>query len=218
MIITVDGPAGAGKSTVSKRLAERLGYLYLDTGAIYRAIAYQADREGLAEAEEDILRDLCARTIISLKTIKGKVKTSVNGIDVTDAIRMPEISMLASRMSALPVVRAGLLFLQRKMAQRGGIVAEGRDMGTVVFPKADIKFFLDADVDERVRRRCAELTQMGFGSSYHEVREDMIKRDAQDRERSVSPLRPAPDAILIDSTKVGIEEVLNLMMHHVGER
>jgi cytidylate kinase len=218
MIITIDGPAGAGKSTVSKRLAERLGYDYLDTGAIYRAIAYRADQEGLTDATDDQLRDLCARTIIDSKTSERKIKTFANGVDITDAIRTPEISMLASRMSALPAIRAGLLILQRRMAQQGGIVAEGRDMGTVVFPQADVKFFLDAEVDERVRRRFAELVQMGLGNSWDAVREDMLKRDRQDREREIAPLRPAPDAICIDSTQLDVEGVIKLMMQHIRDR
>ncbi len=214
-IIVVDGPAGAGKSTVSIRLAERLSYRYLDTGALYRAIAYQADREGASG--EEALRILCKKTRIDLATENGKTRVFIDGTDATEEIRTPRISMLASRISALPAVRSGLLALQRKMAEGGGVVAEGRDMGTVVFPQADVKFFLKASLDERARRRYLELQEKGLEVSFEQVRQEIIVRDRQDCERDVAPLRPAEDAIVIDSTDAGIEETVDRMMARVEE-
>lgn len=218
MIITVDGPAGAGKSTVSRLLAERLSYRYLDTGALYRSIAYAAEKEGISGEADEILRALCERTTIEMVSEAMNIRVFVNGADATQDIRTPGISLLASRMSANPAVRAGLLGLQRKMAAEGGIVAEGRDMGTVVFPDAEVKFFLEADVDERARRRFSELKQKGFEISRDAVREEIIIRDRQDRERSVAPLRPAEDAVIIDSTGLGIEDVVDRMARFVEER
>ncbi len=211
LVITVDGPAGAGKSTVSRILAKKLSYIYLDTGALYRAIAYQADREGLADAEESRLRELCEKTRIEFRPGKS-IRVIVNDVDVTDEIRAPEIGLLASSLSARAVVRKSLLFKQREIAGKGGVVAEGRDMGTVVFPWADVKFYLDASVEERAKRRCRELIGKGYAAIYDEVVQEISRRDRQDREREIAPLRPAEDAIIIDSTTEGIQEIVNKMM------
>lgn len=214
LTITVDGPAGAGKSTVSKRLADRLSYTYVDTGALYRVVAFLAEREGLTERDTERLRFLCENS--DIRFTKGRVSSVLaDGVDVTEEIRTPRISMLASKLSALPAVRAGLLSVQRNMAKKGGVVAEGRDMGTVVFPQADLKFFLDAAVDERARRRFEELRRNGFTASFEEVRRQIVERDDQDRSRDLSPLKPADDAVIIDSTACSVEEVVERMMGYV---
>jgi len=212
IIITIDGPAGGGNSTISRMLAETLSYIYLDTGALYRAIAYQVDKEGLSEEEDDKIRELCGRTNLILKSQRGKVMVYVNGRDVTEDIRAPKISMLSSRISAFPFVRKHLLKLQRELARNGAIVGEGRDMGSVVLRNADIKFFLDASVEERARRRCAELLGRGFAADFAEVKMEIVLRDRQDSQREIAPLRAAKDAIIIDSTNNGVMDVVNRMM------
>ncbi len=211
-VITVDGPAGAGKSTVSRRLAEKLSYRYLDTGALYRAVAYQADQEGLSSEREEDIAGLCERIRIDLEVKNGEIEIYVNRHHVTGAIRAPKISMLASRISALPTVRRSLLSLQRNLARQGGVVAEGRDMGTVVFPEADVKFYLDATIEERAKRRYAELLAKGYDSDLEGVQREIIERDEQDREREVAPLRPAKDAVVIDSTTDNVERVVARML------
>lgn len=211
-MVTVDGPAGSGKSTVSRMLARRLGYVYLDTGALYRALALKISRSGLAADDRAGIAALCAKTGISLDGLEGGTRILLDGRDVTGLIRTPEISMLASTVSALPEVRQRLLDVQREAARCGGVVAEGRDMGTVVFPGADVKFFLTAGPEERSRRRWLELKQRGHEVSLDEVLRDVVLRDRQDTEREVAPLRPSADGILVDSTGKGIEDVVEEML------
>ena len=216
LVITIDGPAGAGKSTVSQALAVRLSYLYLDTGAIYRAIAYKVMQSGILPDDDHQLSGLIANTDISLKKESHRLSIYLDGEDITEKIRTEGISMLASTLSARPCVREALLQVQRKAGAKGGIVAEGRDMGTVVFPDADYKFYLDADVAERARRRYEEIAAKSGGGDYHRVEEDLIIRDKQDRERAIAPLKPAENAVLIDSTNMSIQEVLDRMVSLIG--
>lgn len=214
LLITIDGPAGAGKTTVSRLLAARLGYRHIDTGALYRAVALAARERGIAPEDDEGLGRLLAglRIDFSPAPAEGRARVTVDGRDVTEAIRTPEISLLSSAVSARPVVRAGLLALQRALGRGGGAVFEGRDMGTVVFPEADLKFFLTADEEARARRRFAELGGEAAGISFGEVLADLRRRDRQDAERALAPLRAAEDAIRIDSTGLSLEEVVATLL------
>ena len=197
-IIAVDGPAGAGKSTVSKIVASKLGYTYIDTGAMYRAVALKSSRstEDLADIVEDINIELDDRARVFL-----------DGADVTKEIRTPEISKLASDVSKFPFVRKKLTELQRKMAERGSVIMDGRDIGTQVLPNADLKIFLTASLEERARRRFEELQVKGQAADLIAVKKEIALRDKQDSEREIAPLKKAVDAILIDSTNLTIDEV-----------
>jgi cytidylate kinase len=217
-VVTVDGPAGSGKSTVSRLLARRLSYVYLDTGALYRALALKISLAGLATADRVGIAALCSATDVALGECEGATRILLDGRDVTELIRTPEISMLASTVSALPEVRQRLLAVQREAALSGGIVAEGRDMGTVVFPGADVKFFLTAGPEERSRRRWLELRERGHEVSLDEVLRDVLRRDRQDSERAIAPLRPSDDGVLVDSTGKTIDEVVEEMLGAVRRK
>jgi CMP/dCMP kinase len=210
-VVTIDGPAGAGKSTISRKLAEHLGFIYLDTGALYRAVAYSLTRKRYSGNEKDLV-GMCRNMNVELKNMAGQFQIFVDAMDVTGKIRTEEIGILASKVSAIPAVREALLSIQRDTAADGGIVAEGRDMGTVVFPEAEIKFFLDASVPERANRRYLELIEKGELTSLQEVECDLISRDRQDRERAVAPLRIPRDATIIDSTDKTIPQVIDIML------
>ena len=213
LVITVDGPAGSGKSTVSRLLAERLSCSYLDTGALYRAVALKALREGIDADDTSGLEALCGRTRVTLRGGPGgATRVLVDDEDVTLLIRAPEVSMLASQVSAVAAVRRALLPIQREAAATGGIVAEGRDMGTVVFPDAPFKFFLTASIEERSRRRYLELVEKDPGISVDDVREDAARRDRRDSDRPVAPLRVAEGAIVIDSTNLSVSKVVEKML------
>jgi cytidylate kinase len=217
-VITIDGPAGSGKSTVSMMLAERLSYSYLDTGALYRAVAYRASKSAIQPDDEEGLRNLCNRIRVDVRNQKGNLKVFVDDEDVSSVIRSPKVSMMASRVSAVPAVRQALLLLQRKTGEKGGIVAEGRDMGTVVFPGADFKFYLTASVEARSRRRYLELVEKGETVSLEDVQKDVIRRDRQDTDREMAPLRPSEGAIFIDSTNLGVSEVIEKMVEMIEKR
>ncbi len=216
LIVTVDGPAGSGKSTVSKILAKRLSYLYLDTGALYRAVAYLIDREGTSGNDEQVIHDLLKSTDISLQKSGEGLQVYVNGEDVTGHLRTEEIGLMASKISALPLIREILLPIQRKAGAKGGIVAEGRDMGTIVFPNAEVKFFLDASESERIQRRFMELSSRGVRIPYGNIARDMGQRDHQDREREVAPLRPHEEAVIIDTSGMTIAEVVEAMLEIIN--
>ncbi|HOK06787.1 MAG TPA: (d)CMP kinase [Syntrophales bacterium] len=211
-LITIDGPAGVGKSTVSRELARRLSYLYLDTGALYRAVAWAILKARVNPAETAALERFLRGISISLGKGEAGLGVFVDGYEVSWELRTEEVGMTASVISAYPTVREALLDIQRDFAKEGGVVAEGRDMGTVVFPDAEIKFFLDADLDERIRRRYEELRQRGEEADYEALREAMVKRDRQDRERPIAPLRPPADAVVVDATVLDAAGVVSLMM------
>ena len=207
MIIAIDGPSGAGKSTLAKRLAKELQFIYLDTGAMYRALALKVLRQGVDLADDARLEELIAETEIDLQESHGKLEVLLDGEEVAAQIRTPEVSQMASKVSALRVVRSRMLELQRMMGKRGSVVAEGRDIGTVIFPEAEVKVFLDASVGERARRRYDELKAAGRVVDLDETRREIEERDKRDSERDVAPLRKADDALTIDSSSVNADEV-----------
>jgi cytidylate kinase len=227
ILITIDGPAGAGKTTVSRSLAKRLGYRYIDTGALYRGVAFEAKSKGLSHDDDVGLENLCVSLDLKFVFAEDLLRQCAstarelhlfsNNKDITDQIRNPEISMFASAVSARPVVRRYLLDLQRDMASGKGVVFEGRDMGTVVFPGADIKFFLDASRKTRALRRYKELSSK-TSLTIEEIEQDINCRDENDRTRSLAPLKPADDAIIIDSTDLSADEVVELMLSHIAEK
>jgi CMP/dCMP kinase len=220
LIVAIDGPAGAGKSTVSKLLARRLGLSFVDTGALYRTVALSARRQGIATEDDAGLAGLLGRIRISFRATGEENRVFLDGEDVSAEIRTPEISLLASAVSARRVVREGLLGLQRRLALEApvGAVLEGRDIGTVVFPDADLKFFLEASPDVRARRRYEELFQKGSESTLDAVLADQIKRDRDDSSRAVAPLKAAEDAIRVDSSGLPLSEVVQRLERLIRER
>lgn len=211
-IITIDGPAGAGKSTVSKILAERLGYFYLDTGAMYRAVAVRVQEERIDPEDDQALARLCQGLSISFRKKGRQQRIYCQGRDFTQSIREPEIGLLSSKVSTRRPVRQAMVLLQRKLGEKGKVVAEGRDMGTVVFPWAEFKFFLDAKPEERARRRYREFLEKGVSVTQGDVQKEMEERDRQDSTRALSPLRPAEGALQLDSTRLTPEEVVEQML------
>jgi cytidylate kinase len=214
LLITIDGPAGAGKTTVSRALAARLGYRYIDTGALYRGVALAVKTQGINPQSDADLKQLCERLKLAFVVNEAGLRLISNGQDISDRIRTPEITMLASAVSARPVVREYLSELQRDMGSEKAAVFEGRDMGTVIFPAADVKFFLDASTSKRAERRFDELKSTN-GQSLDEVERDIQQRDQNDSTREVAPLKPARDAIIIDSTDLTVEQVVELMLSHI---
>ncbi|MBC2710597.1 MAG: (d)CMP kinase [Desulfosarcina sp.] len=210
LLITIDGPAGAGKTTVSKMLARELGYRYLDTGALYRAVAYEVRAADISPDDDPGLCDVCGTLQLSVE----ENRLVSNGVDITGRIRSPEITMLASAVSAHPMVRQALLDIQREIGRTRGLVAEGRDMGTVVFPEADLKFFLDATVRQRAFRRFEQYGKEN-NQSLEQIEQDIRSRDENDSSRDIAPLRPAGDAVIIDSTAIIARQVVALMMARV---
>jgi CMP/dCMP kinase len=214
LLITIDGPAGAGKTTVSRMLADRLGYRYIDTGALYRGVALAVQSQGVDPESDAALASLCSRLELRLDLNNMGLRLVLNGEDVTDRIRSSEVAMLASKVSAKPVVRQYLLELQRKLGREKAAVFEGRDMGTVVFPAADVKFFLDASTKTRALRRFEEFKSQS-GQTLEEVERDIQQRDNNDSTRRTAPLKPASDAIIIDSTDLSAEQVVEAMLSHI---
>ena len=211
MIVAIDGPAGAGKSTVAKIVAEKLGYTYIDTGAMYRGVAWKTLQQSKEASDADILQavhDIDVR----LACTEGGTRVTVDGTDVTHEIRTPEVTHIVSRVAALGPVREKMVELQRAMAADGAVVMDGRDIGTNVLPHADVKVFLTASVEERARRRYDEMKENGYAVDFDELKQEIAARDKQDSERAISPLRQADDAVLLDSTTLSIDEVATRIM------
>lgn len=219
MRIAIDGPAGAGKSTVARLVARRLGYLYLDTGAMYRALTLKALERRLDLEDGAALAALAAETDLRLggEGPDGQTEVLLDGRDVTPAVRTPEVNRSVSLVARQPAVREALVALQRRLAEAGSVVMDGRDIGTVVLPSAEHKFFLTASLAERARRRCADLEAQGFTGSLASVEEEVARRDRLDSERAASPLRRASDAEEIDTTQLSVEEVVQYILRRVRE-
>lgn len=213
--IAIDGPAGAGKSTIAKMVSAQLGYIYVDTGALYRAVALYLTENNIAD--EDIA-DSLKNADVSLKFVDGKQCVYLDGRDVSGLIRTPEISMEASRTSAIPEVREYLFETQKKIARENNVIMDGRDIGTVVLPDADVKIFLTASAEERAKRRFRELSEKPGCPSYEEILKDIIERDYNDMNRKTSPLKQAEDAVLVDTTKLDLEESASEITRIIREK
>lgn len=216
-IITVDGPAGSGKSTMSRLLARKIGYLYLDTGAMYRAVALQARRRGLDMRAPGDLAEMCAELDLHFESGSGENRLFLGAEDVSAAIRTPEMDLLSSAISAVKEVRDAMTALQRRIGREGKIVAEGRDMGTVVFPQARHKFFLTAAVEIRAERRYRERLGRGESVARDEVEKELRKRDGQDSRRTIAPLMAAEDAVVIDTSNLDADQVMRVMLERIGQ-
>ncbi len=217
--IAIDGPSGAGKSTLARMIAKELGFLYVDTGALYRTVGLYTLRQGVDTKDPEGVAVLLPDIRIGMRYDDGGVqRMDLNGEDVTDLIRTPEVSMAASHVSAIPAVRAFLLDTQRELARRHNVIMDGRDIGTVVLPEAKIKIFLTASAAERARRRCRELREKGIETDLPSVLRDIEQRDRNDSSRAVAPLRPAPDAVMCDTTEHDLDASLALLLQIIRER
>ena len=213
IVVTIDGPAGAGKSTVAAALAHRLGFTLIDTGALYRGLAWAVQEAGVAPEDGPALRDVLDRTSVRLEG----PRVVVNGRDVTAEIRTPGISRLTSRLTTLGVVRDKMTPIQRALAAAGGAVLEGRDTGSVVWPEAEVKFYLDADLDTRAQRRRADLAARGLDGDLETVREEIARRDRQDMERALAPLVKPAGAVVVDTTGLGVAEVVDGLLRVIEQ-
>jgi len=218
IVIAIDGPSGVGKSTAARAVAERLGYLYVDSGAMYRAVALRVWEEGLNPLNAPAVNALTAHLQVDLQPTDGSVRVLLDSRDVTDALRRPEISQAASQCAMIPEVRRLLVAQQQRIGSGGGVVMEGRDIGSVVFPNAELKIFLDADAEERARRRHEQHLEQGIESSLEMTRKEVEERDRRDRERTVSPLVQAPDAVYLDTTAMTVDEVVGVIVRLVEKK
>ena len=216
--IAIDGPAGAGKSTIAKAVSKELEYIYVDTGALYRAIGLYAKEHNADTKSAKEVSALLSEINIGIKFVDGEQRVFINGDDVSDKIRTPEISMAASDVSAIPAVREFLFELQKKLARENNVIMDGRDIGTVVLPNADIKIFLTASPEERAKRRFDELVIKGQTPIYDDVLKDIIQRDYNDSHREIAPLKQADDAVLADTTGKSLEEAVELIKGIISER
>ena len=217
--IAIDGPAGAGKSTIAKRLAKELGYMYVDTGAIYRTVAYFFDLWGVAPKDIDVITRYIDELTINIEYDEDGLQHMImNGMDVTNDIRTPEISQKASLVSAHAIVRDMLLDMQRDVAKRHNVIMDGRDIGTVVLPKATVKIFLTASAEVRAKRRCEELNAKGMKANYEQVLKDIQQRDYQDTHREVAPLKMSRDSVKLDTSDLDIDGVIAAMKEIIAKK
>ena len=215
--IAIDGPAGAGKSTIAKRLAKELGYVYVDTGAMYRAMAYYFLKNQVDTNDEEAIAKACPNVNVTIAYQDGEQQVLLNGENVNGVIRKEEVGKTASTTSVYPVVRAKLMDLQRELAMKENVIMDGRDIGTVVLPNADVKIFLTASSKVRAKRRYDELTEKGVECDFDEIEKDIIDRDYRDMHRETAPLKQAEDAILLDSSELDIDGVVNRMKKIIKE-
>ncbi len=218
LIIAIDGPAASGKSTTAQLLAQKLGYVYIDTGAMYRACALKAKKMGIDINDEESIRELLDDIDIRIENHNSKNRIFLDGEDVSEDIRADDISALASAISAIPAVRYKMVELQRKMGEKGGVILDGRDIGTFVFPTAEVKFFLTANPEVRAKRRWLELQQKGINKDFSEVLADLVKRDNNDSQRALAPLKKADDAIEVDTSNMTIEEQTDYLYQIIRSR
>lgn len=218
LTVAIDGPAGAGKSSVAKLVASQLHYLYIDTGAMYRAVAWLTGEKGIAADDETAIRQLTDTMQIRMQAAAQGCRIWINEREVTEEIRSPEVSARVSAIAALPAVRYKLVQLQRQLAQPGGVILDGRDIGTVVLPHADIKFFLTASVQARARRRFLEMQEKGMPTTLAQVEENIASRDYQDSHREHSPLRQASDAVFIDNSEWNLQETAGYIQRYIEEK
>lgn len=217
IVVAIDGPAGAGKSTIAKLVAEKLGYAYIDTGAMYRSVAWKFLQTGKA-FDEDFISGLSQTMVIEFRPEAKVNRVFVDGVEVTDAIRSTEVTAIVSKVAAIGAVREAMVDQQRRMGESGGVLMDGRDIGTVVFPNAQLKIFLTASVEERAMRRYKELVAKGEQVDLEQLQKDIASRDKQDSERAISPLRQAEDALLLDTSDMDINQVTEKIMQLVQEK
>lgn len=216
IVIAIDGPAGSGKSRIGDILAQRLGYIHISTGIFYRAIGWKADQQHIPLHDIPALQALIAHTIITFQhQDNGNTAVFLDGREVSDHLATNEAGLLASKVSAIPEVRQGLFSLQRRAGQEGGVILDGRDIGTVVFPDAQVKFYLDASPEERARRRFLQLQKKGIAADFGQLLIDITRRDYDDTHRQISPLSQAKDAVYIDSTSLPPQDVVRVMEEHI---
>lgn len=215
--VAIDGPAGAGKSTIAKAAAKELGFIYVDTGALYRAVAYNAVKNGVIDDEQGII-SMLDDTKVELKYVEGVQSVYLNGEDVSGFIRTPEISMGASKVSAIPQVREFLLNLQREIAKTNNVIMDGRDIATVVLPNAEVKIFLFASPECRAERRYKELVEKGENVSFDDVLKDVNQRDYQDSHREIAPLKPSEESIMADTSELTLQESIDLIVNTIKEK
>lgn len=215
--IAIDGPAGAGKSTIARKLAEKTGYIYVDTGALYRTVALSISKNGISPQDVSAVVEHIGKISVDIKYIDGEQRVILNGEDVSNLIRTPEVSMMASMTSAIPEVRAFLLGLQRKLAKEHNVVMDGRDIATVVLPDAKVKIFLTASPEVRAKRRYDELISKGQDVEFSDVLADLIKRDEQDMTRAVAPLKPSDESVIVDTSELDLDGAV-LAMENVVKR
>ena len=215
--VAIDGPAGAGKSTIAKAAAKELGFIYVDTGALYRAVAYNAVKNGVIDDEQGII-SMLDDTKVELKYVEGVQSVYLNGEDVSGFIRTPDISMGASKVSAIPQVRAFLLNLQREIAKTNNVIMDGRDIATVVLPDAEVKIFLFASPECRAERRYKELVEKGENVNFDDVLKDVNQRDYQDSHREIAPLKPSEESIMADTSELTLQESIDLIVNTIKEK